>query len=416
MFIGRITMTDDLTITSSGGKPVREIATRLLEYCVRNDWAGHDPYDALNSRVFRALPFLDFKWPRLVLTQGMKRSPINFRQLMLVPKTHNPKALALFVSASLQLERVGLINDESRTVKRLTRLLLDARIANQPYSCWGYSFDWQTRTRVIPKSCPNIICTTFAANALLDAFEAGGGPELLDAASSAASFILMKLYQEDGNISWFNYTPLERNQVHNANLLGAALLCRVAACSGQDQLRDPALRATRFSAGKQTADGAWFYGERATQQWIDNFHTGFNLCALRDIARFARIDEFDRVIRSGLKYYVANFFDADGAPKYFHDRRYPLDVHSVAQAIITLLALQDLDTENVKLANRVLDWSVRNMWDERGYFYFQKHRYWTNRIPYLRWGQAWMLLALASVLEHNRRITDAPAGKTAVVA
>jgi hypothetical protein len=416
MFIGRITMTDDLTITSSGGKPVREIATRLLEYCVRNDWAGHDPYDALNSRVFRALPFLDFKWPRLVLTQGMKRSPINLRHLMLVPKTHNPKALALFVSASLQLERVGLINDESGTVKRLTRLLLDARIANQPYSSWGYSFDWQTRTRVIPKSCPNIICTTFGANALLDAFEAGGGPELLDAASSAASFILTKLYQEDGNVSWFNYTPLERNQVHNANLLGAALLCRVAACGGNDKFREPALRATRFSTGKQTADGAWFYGERATQQWIDNFHTGFNLCALRDIARFARTDEFDRVIRSGLKYYVSNFFDADGAPKYFHDRRYPLDVHSVAQAIITLLALQDLDAQNVKLANRVLDWSIRNMWDERGYFYFQKHRYWTNRIPYLRWGQAWMLLALASVLEHNRRITNAPAAKTAVVA
>src|SRR3954465_1165074 len=140
MPISRDAMTDDLTITSSGGKPVREIATRLLEYCVRNDWAGHDPYDALNSRVFRALPFLDFKWPRLVLTQGMKRSPINFRNLMLVPKTHNPKALALFVSASLQLERVGLIKDESRTVKRLTKLLLDARIPNQPYSCWGYSF------------------------------------------------------------------------------------------------------------------------------------------------------------------------------------------------------------------------------------------------------------------------------------
>src|SRR5689334_254902 len=275
------------TITVSGPKPVREIATTLLDYCVRNDWAGHDPYDALNSRVFRALPFLDFKWPRLILTQGMKRSPINFRHLLLVPKTHNPKALALFLSASLPLERVGLLKDGGATTKCLAGSLLNARIPNQPYSCWGYSFDWQTRTKVIPKSSPNIICTTFAANALLDVFEAGGEARLLEAASSAANFILTTLYQQEGDVSWFNYTPLEKNQVHNANFLGAALLCRVAACSGNEKLLGPALRATRFSAGKQTADGAWFYGERATQQWIDNFHTGFNLCALRDIGRFA---------------------------------------------------------------------------------------------------------------------------------
>jgi hypothetical protein len=52
---------------------------------------------------------------------------------------------------------------------------------------------------------------------------------------------------------------------------------------------------------------------------------------------------------------------------------------------------------------------VRHMWDERGYFYYQKHRYWTNRIPYLRWGQAWMLLALATMMDHAQRRESSPA-------
>src|SRR2546422_6021555 len=62
-----------------------ETATRkLLAYCWANDWAGHDPYDALNSRVFTAMPVLDSRLPRLVITQILKRSPINVRGLMLI--------------------------------------------------------------------------------------------------------------------------------------------------------------------------------------------------------------------------------------------------------------------------------------------------------------------------------------------
>src|ERR1035437_9493214 len=75
------------------------VLLKLLAYCRTNDWAGYDPYDALNSRVFAALPFLNSRLPRLVLTQALKRTPINLRRLLLVPKPQNPKALALFLSA-----------------------------------------------------------------------------------------------------------------------------------------------------------------------------------------------------------------------------------------------------------------------------------------------------------------------------
>jgi len=30
---------------------------KLLAYCRANDWAGYDPYDALNSKALRPCPF-----------------------------------------------------------------------------------------------------------------------------------------------------------------------------------------------------------------------------------------------------------------------------------------------------------------------------------------------------------------------
>src|SRR5712692_4454967 len=85
---------------------------RIVAYCQANDWAGYDPYDVVNSRFFAFLPFLNSRLPRLVLTQALKRSPINIRRLLLVPKTQNPKAIALFLMAFLKLSRTGMADQE----------------------------------------------------------------------------------------------------------------------------------------------------------------------------------------------------------------------------------------------------------------------------------------------------------------
>ena len=381
---------------------VAGVTQELLRYCAEADWAGHDPYDALNSRLFQALPFRHSKWARLVFTQAMKRSALNCRHLLLVPRTHNPKGLALFLTSLVKLLRVGILQDR-KPLTHLAELLLGFRTENSGLSCWGYSFDWQTRSKLVPRGSANIICTTFAANALIDAYEALGVTEYRDAGIEAARFVRDHLYTERGDIGWFNYTPLEDLQIHNANLLGAALLCRAASIAGDERFITPALRATRFSTTRQNEDGSWYYGERSqpSQKWIDNFHTGFNLCALRRVCRYASTDEFEPSLKRGLEYYINHFFAAGNAPKYFHNQTYPIDVHSVAQSIVTLVELADMRPGASDLALAVFAWAHSNLWDKRGYFYYQKHRYWTNRIPYMRWSQAWMLLALASLMDKD---------------
>lgn len=375
------------------------VANGLLRYCERNDWAGYDPYDALNSRVFRRTLFYRSKTCRIAFTQLMKRCPINLRELLGVPRRRNPKGTALFIAALIRLTRAGVCANDA-TVGSLCRDLIAARSQGAGYAGWGYSFDWQTRGDLVPEGTPNIICTTFAGNALLDAWGACHDDQYLDLSVSAAQFLheTLAVKTEEGGLC-FSYTPLSPSRIHNANLLGAAYLARVARAAGRHDLLASALRAARYSAGKQAADGSWPYGESSTQRWIDNFHTGYNLCALQSIARYAETDEFGPVIQRGLGFYVAHFFTSDGAPKYFHNRTYPIDIHSVAQSIITLQTFSGDGSGCGQVKNEVVRWAFDHMLSADGYFYYQKLPLAKNRIPYMRWGQAWMLLALSVLLD-----------------
>jgi len=393
-----------MTNTNTSRSPVDvDAATlKLLAYCRENGWAGHDPYDALNSRLFTAGSPLNRRIPRLAATQILKRLSINVRPLLGIPKTQNPKALALFLSALIRLRRIG--EEDHRELEQLIAVMIERlselRSTGIACSCWGYSFPWQTRTHVVPSGTPNLVCTAFVANALLDAYDYLGDRRCLSMASSAAEYISKELYWSEGSKASFAYPlPSMRSEVHNANFLAAALLSRVHSCNGNREVLAPALEVARYSATKQRPDGSWFYGETASQRWIDNFHTGYNLCALRDLSRYAGTTEFDDVIRRGFDFYRSHFFCADGSVRYFHDKTYPIDIHSVAQSIITLLRFRDVDSQNLQLAESVLSWALRHMWSDRGYFYYRVLRSHTNRISYMRWSQAWMLLAMVTLLE-----------------
>jgi hypothetical protein len=330
--------------------------------------------------------------------------------------------------AFLKLEKLRLLEDES-LITLMTQKLINLRSVvnssnssnpsnstnpinprnpinpSNQYCCWGYSFPWQTRTILVPRGSPNLVCTSFVANALLDAYESGGESRYLGMAASAAEYILNELYwTEDDSTACFAYPlPSSRTRVHNANFLGAAFLCRIYKHCGEKKFLEPAMKVARYSAAQQRDDGSWDYGESPTQCWVDNFHTGYNLCALQSISQYAETTKFDAHTRRGFEFYRNHFFREDGAPKYFHDRTYPIDIHSVAQSIITLVAFKDLDENNVSLAYAVFQWAMANMWDEQGYFYYRVYPYFKSKIPYMRWSQAWMLLALSMLLEEGER-------------
>ena len=67
--------------------------------------------------------------------------------------------------------------------------------------------------------------------------------------------------------------------------------------------------------------------------------------------------------------------------------------------MVALADLNYLDERSMELAQKIAAWAIDKLRGQEGYFYYQRQRWYTNRIPYMRWSEAWMTYALARVLE-----------------
>jgi hypothetical protein len=139
---------------------------------------------------------------------------------------------------------------------------------------------------------------------------------------------------------------------------------------------------------------------------VDNFHTGFNLVSIHDIDRYAPNELWRHSMDSGLAYHLERHFLDDMTPKYYDSRLYPIDIHNFAQGIDTMLTFGYREK-----ARLLLEKCVETMWDgKRNYFYYQKARWYTNRINYIRWSQAWMFRALTRYQRETGNV-DASGGE-----
>lgn len=385
----------------------------LFEWCRIRDFAGYDPFDALNSRVFQATPLRHFTTPRLVWTQLAKRSPLNLRPLALVAGQKNSKGISLFALAALANYRRLRTAEAEKEARDLLEELLRMQIAGYSGAAWGYNFDWQSRNFFAPRGTPTIVPTAFAARALIQAYETFNDDSYLQTARSTCDFILKDLKRtvESDEELCFSYSPLDHTQIFNASLLAAETLACVGARTGSTEFRnltkDLAIRAANFVIRRQREDGSWAYGTQPGQGWVDNFHTAYLLLSLSMIMKWANGvgaelgADLNHALKRGYLFWRECFFLADGWPKYYHDKLYPADAHAAATAIVTLIELQELDREALLLAKRIAAWTVRNLRDRRGFFYYQRRRFHTVHTPFMRWTQGWMLFALARLLEEE---------------
>lgn len=368
---------------------------RLKDYCEQEDFRGWDPYDGLNSTVFRSLPYISGKrWPRLAWIQLMKRSPFNLRPIMGVKKEHNPKGLGLFLAGYCNLYKQEAKVQYLDKITYLADKLIGLRAKGYSGSCWGYNFDWQARAFFQPRNTPTVVATAYIASALLDAYEITKKSRYLQVAISSADFVLYDLNRTEDA---FSYSPQDHTQVFNASLLGTRLLSRIYHFTRDVSLLNPAMRSAAFCCSHQQENGAWSYGTLPFHRWVDNFHTGYNLECLAAYQYYTHDHSFQKSIEKGTAYYLRTFFTEDGKPKYYNNSLYPVDVHNTAQLIITLSRL-GLFGEHRALIDKVLGWTISNMQDSKGYFYHQLRRGLHARTPYMRWAQAWMFNAMSLYL------------------
>jgi len=379
----------------------------MLAYIEEADYAGYDPYDALNSPVISYIGARS-KWVRVAATHLVRRSPWNLRPLLGIRKGHNPKGIGLFLWG---YSRLYALYRTDRYLKRVDYLLelLDA-LRSKGYSgnCWGYNFDWQSWTFLRPKGTPTIVNTSFIGHALLDCYELTGRRKALELAIPIKDFILNDLHRTwEGETFCFSYTPVDTEAVHNANLLGASILARLMGYGNGHSLESVVLASVAYSMRSQRPDGSWFYADTDIQSWIDSFHTGFNLQAIRYVLDTGLAPQWRAAYEKGVRYYAERFFLGDGTPKYYQDRVYPVDIHAPAQAISFFCQEQEVYQD---LTDRIVAWVLANLYSGKGFFYFRKGKFLTNRISYMRWSQAWAFHALSEYLlqESERRVSLKP--------
>jgi hypothetical protein len=100
-----------------------------------------------------------------------------------------------------------------------------------------------------------------------------------------------------------------------------------------------------------------------------------------------------------LQFFKTHFFEEDGKPKYYHNRLYPVEIQCASQAIETSACFALEDPSSLDLGKKVAKWTIENMQDQSGFFYYRVHPVIKAKIPMLHWGQATMFKALALLLQ-----------------
>ena len=144
---------------------------------------------------------------------------------------------------------------------------------------------------------------------------------------------------------------------------------------------------------QQNEDGSWPYAYGDKRTWVDNFHTGYVLDCLDEYIRLTDDGQFIPSRDKGFSYYRSNFFEDGDTPKYYHSSRYPLDMTSAAQSIMTLARFgHSAEAENVAIK------VIGLMQDPEGFFYYQRYPGHVMKTSFMRWSNAWMFAGLSYLL------------------
>jgi hypothetical protein len=276
-------------------------------------------------------------------------------------------------------------------------------------SCWGYHHPWQSPGFYQPPGYPNCYVTVIAGGALLHGFQVLNTKDYLRTARSAVDFILhdLEVLHETGEEKCISYIPKIRPDfvVINVNALAAGFIARVGRVTGETFLLREACKLLSFVSRLQTSYGAWYYTTNPRQSLVahDNYHTGMILDSFYDYERSTGDGRFRDCYERGLKFYWANLFLPNGAPKWASNKILPHDVHGSAQGILTFAQAGDRDK-----AFLIASWALRHFYKGHGEFAYQKCRIVDKRFTLLHWCNGWMARGLPVLLLLSRCSEETP--------
>lgn len=386
---------------------VLDAVRRLDHWLQDNGWAGYDPYDLPGMPILLAPETRTRRWLKRQASRMESCFPVVPRRLLRVPKAINAKAMGLFAEGYRQLfETTGHAPFLHRAQEALSWLEANPS-PGYAGPCWGYPFDWQSRV-LIPRGTPSSVVTATVGRAFWGFYRMTGERRYLDTCLGICEFFLKDLHiddLDDGRIC-FSYTPVDRFHVHNANLFVADFLARIGRETGRSELLETGLRATAYALSEQNSDGSLFYWGRDQNpaDRMDHYHSGFEIRCLHGIWKSTGDPDVRQALEAYYAFYKERLFDRSGIPKMTPTSLYPINIHSCAEAILCHSTLFRDFPEARDYLERSIPWILDHMQHPKGWFIYMIRRLkvgleWKLAIPYIRWGQAWMLNAMAAFLE-----------------
>lgn len=362
-----------------------------------HDYKGYEPFDGLSS-WFRPLTFGNLFLDRLLL-QLVRQSPLNLRPIFGVKPLESTIGRGYMAWGYCHMFKLTGDPAYKTKIESCLEWLIENKSPGFKEYTWGKHFDFASRGGLYKAFEPILIWTALIGHAFLEAYELINDSRYLAVAESLCAWVVkLPRNQTDSGFCLGYHNNDTGGTIHNSNMVGAAVLARTAKHSGNQEYLAAAKEAMKFSCSRQLPNGAWYYGEALNLHWIDNFHTGYNLDGLKCYIEYSDDKEYENILKHGLKFYKDTFFEKTGRPKYYHNRAYPIDSQCAAQAIDTLANFAEYDESALNLALKVGKWTIENMQDRAGYFYFRQYPFITLQVPMIHWAQATTYRALALLL------------------
>lgn len=378
-----------------------ESTLALIDWFNRNGLAGFDPYDIYDKPLYKiarkleSVPHLRRIWHEL--DHFTRTQPARARRLFGQLPHENSKAVGLLLGSWCRLSAVG-IQPWPQDGHELVRWLRDNQNTDYPGASWSYPFGYQSRI-YFPAGTAWGIVTAICGESLLDFAELTGDADALELGEQAAIFLAEGIKRvETENGAFLTYTPVDDFAIHNASISMGAYLARAGKRFGHEEWTEVAAACLAFTLSEQLPDGAFDYWAKhqSTQRHVDNYHTGFVLRALLDYSRLG-FETADEPLAQGWAFYRDTFVSGDGRPLTMEGRLLPINIHGCAESILCGAALADRFDDALPLARRALSWTDEHLRNPDGSYGQGVFNYGVQPFAFTRWGEAWMLRALAEL-------------------
>lgn len=401
-------MQTKIETTSITSDMLEEAILKLHNWVQTNGWAGYDPYDLHHWHLQFPHFLRNTKYVRYACKLPLRAEhwyPCLVRRFLLIKKRIFPKAMGLFTESYVRMYEYFNKDEYLQLAKECASWLVDNIAKGYKGYGWGLPIDWQSRI-FIPCGTPCGIVSVICGEGFWKLYRSTGKPEYLEYCRKVCEGFLRDLNIDDvgdGAIC-FSFTPLDHFHVHNPNVWIGSYLVKIGQCIENQEYINYGLKAAKYALGEQRDDGSLSYWgkDQATSFKSDHYHSGFEIRALHSLWKLTGWDGYYSAVDRYYEYYRNNFLSEDGAPFRNPRDSTVIDIHGCAEALICNAQLASDFPQARQLLEKSSRWTIENMQSPSGYFTYRiiskdgKQRH--LDVPYIRWGQAWMMRGLTASL------------------